>query len=346
MLYDLNIAWSPSTSTAELERTLRFSSQLGYNVVALNHTLDAPLPSQISNPIPQFPSSSSSSSSSSKATTSSSQPENQQNRQRVPTVLRRLTVSFSDPSQNQQLPKAAQAYDILALRPLTEKAFQAACLTVSATDVSLISLDLTARLPFHLRPKPCMAAVARGLRFEVAYGRALEAGPGPGADARARASFAGNVVQLVRATRGRGLVLSSEAGSAMALRAPADVVNLLAVWGLSAERGVEALGANPRGVVVNEGIKRSGFRGVVDIVEVAGRSEDEKEKAAKGKEAEVVAGKDNRKRKNGGGEMAGKGGQSGGAGEGRGGDNAPMSKRQAKKLKAAPRKKEVEEKGA
>ncbi|KAI1475678.1 PHP domain-like protein [Daldinia eschscholtzii] len=331
MLYDLNIAWSPSTSTAELERILRFSSQLGYNVVALNHTLDAPLPSQIPNPIPQFPSQIST------TTSSTSQTENRQ-QQRIPTVLRRLTVNFSDPSQNQQLPKAAQAYDILALRPQTEKAFQAACLTVSATEVSIISLDLTTRLPFHLRPKPCMAAVARGLRFEVAYGRALR----PDADARARANFAGNVAQLVRATRGRGLVLSSEAHGAMSLRGPADVVNLLAVWGLPTDRGMEALGVNPRGVVVNEGIKRSGFRGVVDIMNVAERSEEQQAKLS----MEIVEGKDNRKRKNGGGETAEKGGEggAGGAGGGGGGDNVPMSKRQAKKLKAALRKKEVEEK--
>ncbi|KAI1657653.1 PHP domain-like protein [Daldinia decipiens] len=311
MLYDLNIAWSSSISTAELERTLRFSSQLGYNVVALNHNLDAPLPSQIPNPIPQLA-----------------------RQQCIPTVLRRLTVNFSDPSQNQQLPKAAQAYDILALRPQTEKAFQAACLTVSTTEVSIISLDLTARLPFHLRPKPCMAAVARGLRFEVAYGQTLR----PDADARARANFAGNVIQLVRATRGRGLILSSEAADTMALRAPVDIVNLLAVWGLPTDRGMEALGVNPRGVVVNEGIKRSGFRGVVDIVNVAERSEEEQSKLSKGKDREVVEVKDNRKRKNGGGETAEKGGG--------GGENAPVSKRQAKKLKAALRKKEVEQKGA
>ncbi|KAF3057334.1 putative ribonuclease P protein subunit 3 [Daldinia childiae] len=323
MLYDLNIAWSPSISTTDLERTLRFSSQLGYNVVALNHNLDAPLPSQISNSIPPFA-----------PQTSSFQPENRQ--QPIPTILRRLTVNFSDPSQNQQLPKAAQAYDILALRPQTEKAFQAACLTVSTTEVSIISLDLTVRLPFHLRPKPCMAAVARGLRFEIAYGQTLR----PGADDRARATFAGNVIQLVRATRGRGLIVSSEAADTMALRAPVDIVNLLAVWGLPTDKGMEALGVNPRGVVVNEGIKRSGFRGVVDIVNVAGRSEEEQSKLSKGKDREVVEVKDNKKRKNGGGETAEKGGD-GGAGE-----NAPVSKRQAKKLKAALRKKEVEEKGA
>ncbi|OTA68542.1 PHP domain-like protein [Hypoxylon sp. EC38] len=319
MLYDLNIAWSPTTSAADLERTLRFSSQLGYNVVALNHTLDAPLPSNISNPLPKFPSPS-----------SSSNPQTENRTHRIPTTLRRLTINLADPAQNPQLPKAAQAYDIVALRPHTEKAFQAACLTVSATDVSLISLDLTSRLPFYLRPKPCMAAVSRGLRFEICYGRAV----GPGADARARANFIGNVAQLVRATRGRGGGIGggggSGSGGALALRAPADVVNLLA-----------ALGTNPRGVVVNEGIKRSGFRGVVDIIGVAERSEEEKAKEnekkgeAKGKEAT----RDNKKRKNGECETAGQGNQGG-----EGGDQ-PMSKRQAKKMKAALRKKEAEEKG-
>ncbi|KAI0881515.1 PHP domain-like protein [Annulohypoxylon maeteangense] len=314
MLYDLNIAWSTTTSASDLERTLRFSSQLGYNVVALNHTLDAPLPSHLTNPLPKFSPTNTNSSSTTESRT-----------QRIPTVLRRLTITLSDPSQNPQLPKAAQLYDILALRPQTEKAFQAACLTVSATDISIISLDLTTRLPFYLRPKPCMAAVNRGLRFEICYSRALASG----ADARARANFIGNVAQLVRATRGRGLVVSSEAVGAMGLRAPADVVNLLAVWGLSTERGGEALRENPRGVVVNEGIKRSGFRGVVDIVAVAERGDGGEERGI-GKQRD---GKDN-KRKNG-----------EGSGGGEGGDQ-PVSKRQAKKLKAALRKKEVEGKGA
>ncbi|KAI1771764.1 PHP domain-like protein [Hypoxylon cercidicola] len=317
MLYDLNIAWSPSTSAAELERTLRFSSQLGYNVVALNHSLEAPLPSQIPNPLPKFDS---------QPSTTSSKDASQQ---RIPTVLRRATISFWDPAHNQQLPKAAQAFDILAMRPQTEKAFQAACLTVQ--EASIISLDLTARLPFYLRPKPCMAAVNRGLRFEICYGRAV----GPDADARARANFAGNVAQLVRATRGRGLVISSEAAATttMALRAPADVLNLLAVWGLPADRGREALGVNPRGVVVNEGIKRSGFRGVVDIVGVADRPEGEQQKGGDQTTAgATTTKKDNKKRKNGEGEVT------------EGGEPQPMSKRQAKKLKAAIRKKEAEAK--
>ncbi|KAG5929943.1 hypothetical protein E4U53_002337 [Claviceps sorghi] len=91
------------------------------------------------------------------------------------------------------------------------------------------------------------------------------------ADGRGRANFISNATSLFRATRGRGILLSSEAKNALALRGPADVVNLLSVWGLARERGMDGLRSVPRSVVVNEGIKRNGFRGVVNVVQVATR---------------------------------------------------------------------------
>ncbi|RYP44432.1 hypothetical protein DL768_009104 [Monosporascus sp. mg162] len=334
MLYDLNIAWSPSTSAAELERTLRFSAALGYNVVALNHTVTPPVPPQIANPLPKFP-----------------PPDRQPN---LPTVLHRATLVLNDPSAYHRLPQLASSYDVVAVRPTTEREFQGACLNLSLTDASLISLDLAQRFSFHFRPKPCMAAVNRGLRFEVCYAQGLSS-PGSGDaanDARARAAFIGNVVELVRATRGRGIVISSGARGALGLRGPADVVNLLALWGLGSEKGMEGLGVLPRGVVVNEGIKRSGFRGVVNIVGTAEREKGEREDKAvgKGKAAGSEAAKEKQKKgvdnknKNENSENKRKigeeedGGGGGGGGGPEGDDIKPMSKRQAKKMKAAIRK--------
>ncbi|KAF9878609.1 RNase P subunit p30 [Colletotrichum karsti] len=312
MLYDLNIPWTPSTSREDLNRTISFASSLGYSVVALNHTITPPIPSQITNPLPKFPS----------PTTSTQQPTTT----KQPTVLHRATVLLSDPSQNYRLPALAAAYDLLAVRPTTEKAFQNACLSMA--EPSLISLDLTQHYPFHFRPKPLMAAVARGLRIEVCYSQVLSAGS---TDQRARACFISNLASIVRATKGRGIVVSSEARSALGLRAPADVVNLLAVWGLGSERGTEALGVNPRGAVVNEGIKRTGFRGVVNVLEVGGREGDE----AKRKAAAAAQ------------QQGKKDGGKGGNGQKRktpeeSGDGAQpaMSKRAAKKLRVAERKKE------
>jgi ribonuclease P/MRP protein subunit RPP1 len=178
-----------------------------------------------------------------------------------------------------------------------------------------------------------MAAVQRGVRFEVCYSQAL----GEGAGARERANFIGNVQALVRATKGRGVVIASEAKGVLGLRGPADVVNLMAVWGLGPEKGFAGLGEGARAVVVNEGIKRRGFRGVVDIVrpaeggeEVVGRrgegegddggAEGKGAKGGKKQKQKQQQGQQGQKRKNGGG--------------GGGGGNAGGQQGQAKKMKA------------
>ncbi|KAI0433818.1 RNase P subunit p30-domain-containing protein [Xylaria sp. FL1042] len=361
MLYDLNIAWSPHASPADLERTLRFSASLGYDVVALNHTLGAPIPANITNPLPKFDSSPS--------------PSPSKPKPKLPTVLRRATVLLSEPSQHHRLPQLASAYDILAVRPQTEDSFSAAC--QSLNDISLISLDLTVRQPFVFRPKPCMFAVSRGVRFEVCYAQVLQgpapphvlgpkgskdaggsyasntgtgAGVGAGVDARARATFIGNVASLIRATRGRGIVISSEAQSALGLRGPADVVNLLHVWGLPTDRATEGLGVLPRGVVVNEGLKRSGFRGVVDIVGVADRVQGDVEMGEAGDDNTLGNTQGNKGKKNKSQEGGGPGGKKRKNGDdveivaaGADGGEQSMSKRQAKKMRAALRKKQAED---
>ncbi|KAK1455436.1 RNase P subunit p30 [Colletotrichum melonis] len=348
MLYDLNIPWSPTTSPADLARTISFASSLGYTVLALNHTITPPIPSQITNPLPKFPSHSTTVTLPPPTGTPSQSSQQQQNKQ--PPILHRATVTLSDPSQNYRLPALALAYDILAVRPTTEKAFQAACLSMA--EPSLISLDLTQHYPFHFRPKPLMAAVARGVKFEVCYAQVLTSSSsggggsiGPPPDARARATFISNFASLVRATKGRGIVVSSEARGALGLRAPNDVVNLLAVWGLGSERGTEALGVNPRGVVVNEGIKRSGFRGVVNVLEVGGRESDVKKNQQQGQGQQQ--GKKGKKQQ-GGGAGGGGGGDKGNAQKRKtpdeGGDGAQptVSKRQAKKLRLALKEQEKE----
>ncbi|TDZ68167.1 putative ribonuclease P protein subunit 3 [Colletotrichum trifolii] len=264
MLYDLNIPWTPSTSPSDLDRTISFASSLGYTVLALNHTITPPLPSQISSPLPKLP-----------------PPPTQPSSKPRPTILHRATLLLDDPSQNFRLPALLPAYDILAVRPTSERAFQAACLSIA--DASIISLDLTQLFAFHFRPKTVMAAVARGVRFEICYAQVLAA-PEP----RARALFVSNLANLARGTKGRGLVISSEARGALHLRGAPDVVNLMAVWGVPTERAAEALRVNPRAVVANEAIKRSGFRGVVNIIEVGGRAGDVK-KSAEGDEKNAAA---------------------------------------------------------
>lgn len=86
------------------------------------------------------------------------------------------------------------------------------------------------------------------------------------ADSAARRNLISNATQLIRATRGRGLVVSSEAKRAVGCRGPSDVINLAAVWGLGQERGHEAITKEARSVVVTAKMKRTSFRGVVDVI--------------------------------------------------------------------------------
>lgn len=116
-------------------------------------------------------------------------------------------------------------------------------------------------------------------------------------DSSSRRNFISNCIGILRATSGRGLIVSSEASSVLGVRAPADVLNLLSVWGLSKDRGLESLDVNPRGVVMNEGLKRSGFRGVIDIVD-GGDKPISKEKPVTSKPDKLTTAKDKTQIKN------------------------------------------------
>lgn len=109
-----------------------------------------------------------------------------------------------------------------------------------------------------------MNAVARGVRIEIGY--AAGVGPDAGDGGMARRNVIQNATAIIRATKGRGIVISSEAKRALACRGPWDVVNMACVWGLGQERGREALGREARAVVVRAETGRRAFRGVVDVV--------------------------------------------------------------------------------
>ncbi|KAI0996894.1 hypothetical protein K3495_g11289 [Podosphaera aphanis] len=265
-MYDLNVPWTTATASPTLERIIDFLVELGYHTLALSYVQsDKNIPSKLSNPLPR-------------ADSLKVSPR--------ATLLRRCTFIFSDPSQNHRLSSITPLYDILAIRPTNEKALLAACLTI--TDHSIISLDLTQRYPFYFKPKPLMTAINRGIRIEICYGQCISA------DTVGRRNFISNILSIVRCTRGRGLIVSSEATNILACRGVADVINLLGVWSLNKLMATKTLSVHPREVVMNEGLKRSGFRGVIDVVDGGSKVMDSKDKDDKTTGHEV---KDKGKRK-------------------------------------------------
>ncbi|KAB8215107.1 RNase P subunit p30-domain-containing protein [Aspergillus novoparasiticus] len=233
MFYDLNVPCGPDDP--ELFPTLSFLAELGYTTIALSQTLNGKLPP---NPTP---------------------PPVPANVPKGLTILTRVNLPLSDPTQNQRLTTLTQAYDLVAIRPANEKALLNACTNL---ECDVISLDLSVRQPYHFKFKMLSAAIARGIRFEICYGPGVT---GSGADARR--NLIGNAMSLIRATRGRGIIISSEARKALAVRAPWDVINLACVWGLSQERGKEAICEEARKTVALAKLKRTSWRGIIDVID-------------------------------------------------------------------------------
>ena len=211
---------------------------MGYNTVALNHTISGKVPENITNQIPS-------------PLPFSSPPSLH--------ILRRCTVHLSDPAQNHRLNNISSAYDIVALRPTTEKCLQQACL---GFECDLISLDLSTRFPFYFKHTTLAVALERGIKFEICYGAGILNSDG----GASRRNLISNATQLIRVTRGRGIVVSSEAKRALACRGPADVINMAMLWGLRQERGAEAIGREARSAIVQAEMKRRSHGGVVDVM--------------------------------------------------------------------------------
>eukprot|EP00656_Telonema_subtile_P020917 TRINITY_DN21970_c0_g2_i1.p1 TRINITY_DN21970_c0_g2~~TRINITY_DN21970_c0_g2_i1.p1 ORF type:complete len:256 (+),score=39.21 TRINITY_DN21970_c0_g2_i1:58-825(+) len=115
-----------------------------------------------------------------------------------------------------------RSYDLVAVRPGNGQMFSKCC---NSLEIDIISLDLSSKLSFPLRPQLVATAVARGVVFEICYAESLQ-------DASARRYQISNGQQLVRAARGRGILLSSRARHSMETRNAHDVVNLGFLFGL------------------------------------------------------------------------------------------------------------------
>lgn len=118
-----------------------------------------------------------------------------------------------------------------------------------------MSLDISQRLPFPLRHNLFTNLVARGVSIEVCYAAGI-------GDTAARRNIISNATGLIRGTRGRGLLISSEARRAADLRGPFDVINLATFWGMKQEFGM----GDGRKVVLHSEARRLTYKGAVQII--------------------------------------------------------------------------------
>nr|ASF90188.1 hypothetical protein SPAR05921 [Bartheletia paradoxa] len=209
---------------ANLERRVEMLIHLGYSVLSFSHTVHTRIiPGVHTNPFPP----------------TSPAPFPHLDSRTVPRPkrhilqLHRLTLVLDEDSfggnANHGITNAnvslLSTFDILAVRPLTETAFQSACLSLTALaphSIDIISLDLASspRLPFHLKRSTVSKALEGGAVFEICYTGAVSGEIGE------RRNLIAGAREVIRITGGKGVVLSGEVEEMMGLRGPFDVINL------------------------------------------------------------------------------------------------------------------------
>ena len=176
----------------------------------------------------------------------------------------RITLELEDSSVNFGISSNPNIlkYDLIAVVPKSEKAFASAC---SNLDVDLITLDLSeSRLPFQLRANLIGEALRRGVRFEVNYAAALR-------DAGKRRNLFGNMTMLIRATRGKGIVLSSESSDPFEYRSAADICNMAFTLGLVGDLAFKSTKLNPKDALMNAANRKLTHKSTVScLTEEAG----------------------------------------------------------------------------
>lgn len=112
----------------------------------------------------------------------------------------RITVKVDDPGQCQNFAKFQQLFDLIAIEPLTEKSFQSC---ISNLEIDIISFNLLEKFPCFMKHKTLGSAIEKGIKFEINYTAFLK---NP-----SRALAISNAKQIIRASRGSGMICSSGA---------------------------------------------------------------------------------------------------------------------------------------
>lgn len=265
-MYDLNVPWpvqsysgAPSpTQMGNLHNTIAMLHSFGYTHIAVNFTVDEsvklPLTSPDKlNPIPM------------------DELRTHFREFKGLHLFSRITLVVADPAKCQNILKInnSSVFDIVAVQPTTEKALQ---LTTSNLDIDLVSLPMSVRLPFFLKHKTIGLALTRGIHFEVCYA-GLIAGPAGYESSTAlgtlahisRKTFFSNCLQLIRASRCRGIVFSSGACEPLHVRNYADILAIMSQLGLKVSNAKDGFVRWPEATLVNGRLRRKSHKQTVMV---------------------------------------------------------------------------------
>ncbi|KAG1826895.1 RNase P subunit p30-domain-containing protein [Suillus subaureus] len=181
--------------------------------------------------------------------------------------LKRLTIVLDNDSEKgfgltNANTSLVEPYDVIALLPTTSATFSLACLTHSLPSpltAHIIALPLTLpRLPFQLKHTLVRTAIKNGTVFEINYAGAI------GGESDASLSTFGvsdtgvsgkrnwwaAAREVVRVTKGKGIIVSGGVASEADYRGPKDIANLLTLLDLAQNLAHDASVAVPKSLIL------------------------------------------------------------------------------------------------
>ncbi|XP_063234642.1 ribonuclease P protein subunit p30 isoform X1 [Bacillus rossius redtenbacheri] len=165
------------------------------------------------------------------------------------TILQRLTFTFTD---NLQAHKVIQSenvkkYDLLAVIPTTETAFQHVCTTLEADIVSFDPVNKPVWCPRKLYN----LASERGLFFELMYAPAI-------LDTTSRRNIIQTAHGYHSCGKSKNIIISSGASKPLQIRGPYDILCLGLIFGLSEEQSKTAITSSCRALLIKAEGRRYG----------------------------------------------------------------------------------------
>ncbi|BGP34864.1 RNA-binding RNA processing protein rpp1 [Rhodotorula toruloides] len=160
---------------------------------------------------------------------------------------------------------------LLSVSPMNLSSFSHVALSISPPTPfapTLITLDpsISPRLPFPLKRGMISSLARSGVCFELilrGVTRLDQEGEQPGDSGKRRRNWIAGAREVVRATEGKGVVVSSGAVRAGEMRGTEDLINLCSLIGMPPAQAKDALTVNPQRAIMRGLSLRQTYRGVI-----------------------------------------------------------------------------------
>ncbi|BGO95012.1 hypothetical protein NBRC10512_006524 [Rhodotorula toruloides] len=160
---------------------------------------------------------------------------------------------------------------LLSVSPTNLSSFSHVALSLSPPTPfapTLITIDpsISPRLPFPLKRGMISSLARSGVCFELilrGVTRLDQEGEQPGDSGKRRRNWIAGAREVVRATEGKGVVVSSGAVRAGEMRGTEDLINLCSLIGMPPAQAKDALTVNPQRAIMRGLSLRQTYRGVI-----------------------------------------------------------------------------------